>query len=79
MKQLFEVVTAAAPKDPELIQQEMTTDGDKIGERYRKQWREKPTKKGNPAEIDNRNAGSDGYKAHESENPFASQKVLQVH
>ena len=79
MKQLFEVVTAAAPKDPELIQQVMTTDGDKIGERHRKQRREKPTKKGDPAEIDNGNAGSYGYKAYESENPFAIQKVLQVH
>jgi hypothetical protein len=57
----------------------MATDGDKIGERYRKQRREKPTKKGNPAEIDNGNAGSYGYKADEPENPFAIQKVLQVH
>jgi hypothetical protein len=66
VKELFEVVTAAAPKDPELIQQEMATDSDKIGERYRKQRREKATKKRNPAAIDNGNAGSYGYKAHES-------------
>ena len=66
VKELFEVVTAAAPKDPELIQQEMATDRDKIRERYRKQRREKATKKRNPAAIDNGNAGSYGYKAHES-------------
>ena len=48
LKSRFEVVTVATPNDPELFQQEVATDRNKIGERYRRQRPEKATKKRDP-------------------------------
>ena len=70
LDELFAIVFPPATKYPELVQQKVASNSDKVGDGDGNERRQKSTEHGYRAKINDRDASTHSCKTHESGNPL---------